>query len=279
MTAAAALEIARAPSTYAAPPTAPLPADAEAPGKVIAFPAPARARPPRPARNGDDKALVCDIQHAFSHYVPPRLVEQLMADPRLLNLGGETRDITVLFADVRGFTALAEAMEDDPQRLTRVINALLCPLSEIVMAYGGTIDKYMGDCVMAFWGAPADDPHHADNAVAAARAMLDAMPEINDRVRRAAVDCGCLPPMSIGIGINSGKCVVGNLGCQTRFDYSVLGDPVNVASRLEGLSKSYGVPLLIGEGAAQRLQRSPARELDRITVRGRNGAQAVFTVD
>lgn len=136
-----------------------------------------------------------------------------MRDPRLLNLGGETRDITVLFADVRGFTALAEAMEDDPQKLTRVINALLCPLSEIVMAYGGTIDKYMGDCLMAFWGAPFDDPDHADNAVRAACAMLEAMPEINERVRRAAGDGVGVPLMSIGIGVNSGKCVVGNLGC------------------------------------------------------------------
>lgn len=273
-----AIELACAAPAFAAPHVGRAPAVAPPPSaEVIAFPSEGRAQRSRPATK--EVAQVCDIQHAFSHYVPPRLVERLMSDPRLLNLGGETRDITVLFADVRGFTALAEGMEDDPQRLTRVINALLCPLSEIVMAYGGTIDKYMGDCVMAFWGAPLDDPDHAEHAVQAARAMLDAMPEINARVRRAAVEDGCFPPMTIGIGVNSGKCVVGNLGCQQRFDYSVIGDPVNVASRLEGLSKSYNVPLLIGQGTAERLSRTPAREIDRISVRGRTGAQAVFTVD
>jgi len=234
-----------------------------------------RAPRSRPAATAPE-TLACDIQHAFSHYVSPRLVERLMADPRLLNLGGETRDITVLFADVRGFTTLAEALEDDPQQLARAINAVLSPLSEIVLAHGGTIDKYMGDCVMAFWGAPHDDPDHADHAVAAACAMLGAMPEINARVRRAV--SGCFPSMSIGIGVNSGKCVVGNLGCQQRFDYSVLGDPVNVASRLEGLSKSYDVPLLLGQATAQRLRHHNAREIDRICVRGRHGEQAVFTL-
>ena len=240
--------------------------------RVIGFPPERRVR-----RNGDEP-LASDIQHAFSHYVSPRVVERLMADPRLLNLGGETRDVSVLFADIRGFTTLAETLEDDPQTLTRVINAMLCPLSEIVMSYGGTIDQSMGDCVMAFWGAPLDDPDHAEHAVEAACAMLDAMPQINERVRRAAAGNGHCPPMSIGIGVNSGRCVVGNLGCQQRFDYSALGDPVNVASRLEGLSKSYDLPLLIGQATAERLRRAKVREIDRISVRGRNGSQAVFTV-
>jgi len=273
-----ALEAASAPPAFATLRAARFAGAAPSPGKVIEFPRGRRVAAARAEATAEGEPSASDIQHAFSHYVSPRVVERLMRDPRLLNLGGETRDITVLFADVRGFTALAEQMEDDPQKLTRVINALLCPLSEIVMAYGGTIDKYMGDCVMAFWGAPFDDPDHADNAVRAACAMLDAMPEINERVRRAAGDGVGVPPMSIGIGVNSGKCVVGNLGCQQRFDYSVLGDPVNVASRLEGLSKSYDVPLLIGEATAARLRRTTVREIDRISVRGRNGAQAVFTV-
>ena len=251
---------------------------APATATVIAFPAETRARGARSrdVETADDAVRASDLQHAFSHYVSPRLVERLMADPRLLNLGGETRDVSVLFADIRGFTTLAETLEDDPQALTRMVNAVLCPLSEIVMAYGGTIDKYVGDCVMAFWGAPLDDPDHAERAVEAACAMLAAMPDINDRVRRAVG--ACLPPMSIGIGVNSGKCVVGNLGCQQRFDYSVIGDPVNVASRLEGLSKSYGRPLLIGEATAARLHRTPVVEIDRVSVRGRHGRQSVFTV-
>jgi adenylate cyclase len=223
-----------------------------------------------------EQARGAEIRRAFSQYVSPDLVDRLMANPDLLNLGGETRDITVLFADVRGFTAIAEAMKGDPQRLTRVINAIMCPLSDIVISHGGTIDKYMGDCVMAFWGAPVEDPQHPAKAVAAGQAMLAALPGINALVRAVFGEPHAdIPEIQIGIGVNTGDCVVGNLGCQRRFDYSVLGDPVNVASRLEGLCKSYGVPMLIGEATAGRLA-GGVREIDRIAVRGRAEPLAIY---
>lgn len=219
-----------------------------------------------------------DVQAAFSQYVAPAVVERLIANPELLNLGGETRDLTIMFADIRGFTGISEAMKDDPQALTRMINGILTPLSEIVMAHGGTIDKYMGDCVMAFWGAPLDDPDHASHAVEAALAMLAAMPDINAGLRAHAPDGRELPGIRIGIGVNSGTCVVGNMGSEKRFDYSVLGDAVNVASRLESLCKTYDVPLVIGEGTARRLAPDTGLvQLDHIAVRGKQDTQAIYT--
>jgi class 3 adenylate cyclase/CheY-like chemotaxis protein len=217
------------------------------------------------------------VQDAFSQYVAPAIVERVVADPQSLNLGGETRDMTILFADIRGFTAISETMKDDPQGLTGIINSVLGDLSDIIMTHGGTIDKYMGDCVMAFWGAPFSDPDHAQHAVEAAKEMLAAMNGINDRLNKVGSTCRSLPRISIGVGINSGDCVVGNMGSATRFDYSVLGDPVNVASRLVGLSKSYDVELLLGQATAERLPPNAAfKEIDRIAVRGRNAEEAIY---
>jgi len=218
-----------------------------------------------------------EVQAAFSQYVAPAVVERLIANPELLNLGGETRDLTIMFADIRGFTGISEAMKDDPQALTRMINGILTPLSEIVMAHGGTIDKYMGDCVMAFWGAPLDDADHAAHAVEAALAMLAAMPEINVALRAHAPAGRDLPPVRIGIGVNSGTCVVGNMGSEKRFDYSVLGDAVNVASRLESLCKTYEVELVIGEATTRALAGVELLELDRIAVRGKRETLAIYT--
>jgi adenylate cyclase len=217
------------------------------------------------------------IQSAFGHYVAPAVVARLVADPSLLDLGGETRDMTILFADIRGFTAIAETMKDDPQALTRMINAILTPLSDIVLAHGGTIDKYIGDCVMAFWNAPLDDADHAQHGFAAACAMLAAMPGINEALRGETERD--LPDVRIGVGINSGTCVVGNMGSAARFDYSVLGDTVNIAARLEGLCKEYDVPLVIGASSAARLgDAASLRELDHIQVRGRSEPQAIFAL-
>lgn len=218
-----------------------------------------------------------EMERAFSQYVSPQVIDRLMADPDGLSLGGETRDVTVLFADIRGFTALAEAMKDDPRRLMDLTSAILDPMTEIVLAHGGTIDKYMGDCVMAFWGAPLEDPQHAAHALAAARAMLGAMETVN---RRLAARFGgelTLPTIEIGVGINSGECIVGNLGSRKRFDYSVLGDPVNVASRLESLCKAYGAPLLVGEETVRQLgPEAGLVEIDRIAVRGRGEKLGVY---
>jgi adenylate cyclase len=216
-----------------------------------------------------------EMEKAFSQYVSPQVIERLMADPEGVSRGGEARDVTVLFADIRGFTMLAEAMKDDPAALGELVGEILDPLSEIVLAHGGTIDKYMGDCLMAFWGAPNADPDHARQAFEAAKAMLAAMTDVNACLS-AAFD-GRLPPIEIGIGVNSGECVVGNLGSRRRFDYSVLGDPVNVASRLQGLCKAYDAPLLMGEETARRLGPDAGlKEIDRVVVRGRREPQGLF---
>ena len=219
------------------------------------------------------------ITRAFSQYLSPALVEQLARDPARLKLGGERRTLSILFCDVRGFTTIAEAMRDDPEQLTQLINRLLTPLSDIVLRHDGTIDKYIGDCLMAFWNAPLDDPAHATHAVATALDMLDAMERLNVRLRREAGETGGpAHALRIGIGINTGDCVVGNMGSTQRFDYSVLGDAVNLASRLEGVSKNYGVPLLLGETTARMTGHTFAiLELDRITVRGRTTTAPVFT--
>lgn len=221
-----------------------------------------------------------EVQSAFSHYVSPAMVKQLVADPALLRLGGERRPITVLFADIRGFTSISEAMKDDPEALVRLINDILTPLTDIVIDHGGTIDKYMGDCIMAFWNAPLDDPDHALHAVGAARAMLAAMPQINERIAASYSGTDGEPPqVRIGIGINSGECVVGNMGSARRFDYSVLGDAVNIASRLEAKCKDYEVSLVVGEATAVALDnRVGLRKLDRVAVRGKRFPIDIFTL-
>ncbi|MGQ3214059.1 MAG: CHASE2 domain-containing protein [Shinella sp.] len=221
-----------------------------------------------------------EIVRAFSQYLSPALVERLARDPSQLKLGGERRTLSILFCDVRGFTTIAEALKDDPEQLTALINRLLTPLSDIVLKHGGTIDKYIGDCLMAFWNAPLDDPEHAHHSVAAALDMLDAMAALNAELRaEAAANGTTYHSLRIGIGINTGDCVVGNMGSLQRFDYSVLGDAVNLASRLEGASKMYGVPLLIGEQTARFAEADFAvLELDRITVKGRTTAAPVYTV-
>jgi adenylate cyclase len=220
------------------------------------------------------------ITQAFAQYLSPDLVAQLASDPSRLKLGGEKKELSVLFCDVRGFTTIAEQLKDDPQQLTELINRLLTPLSDIVLSHGGTIDKYIGDCLMAFWNAPLDDPHHADHAVTAALSMLASMEGLNAELRREAEMAGRTHhELRIGIGINTGDCVVGNMGSTRRFDYSALGDAVNLAARLEGESKNLGVSLLIGEKTAASLRdKSGMKELGRIVVKGKSEEVSVFTV-
>ncbi|WP_337186269.1 adenylate/guanylate cyclase domain-containing protein [Phenylobacterium sp.] len=220
---------------------------------------------------------MCD---ALSKYVPPQLVDRLMASPDGLSLGHETRDVTILFADIRGFTGIAEAMKGRPDQLADVVNAVLEPLADIVLAHGGVLDKYMGDCIMAFWGAPDSDPDHARRAFDAARGMIERMPAIDAEARAVAGRDVHLPRIDIGVGLNSGDCVVGNVGSRRRWDYSVLGDPVNVASRLQQLCKTYGRSLLAGEATARHLAGVvDLVEIDRTTVRGRCEPQGVYALD
>jgi adenylate cyclase len=220
------------------------------------------------------------IRTAFSRYLSPAMVEQLAQNPAKLELGGETRELTLLFSDVRGFTSISETYRADPQGLTRLMNRFLTPLSNAIIERKGTIDKYMGDAVMAFWNAPLDDAQHALNACDAALEMADRLEKLN--AERAAEDAAANRkhiPMRIGIGLNSGHCVVGNMGSDVRFDYSVLGDTVNIASRLEGQTKDYGVTILVGAAtAAHAGERFALIEADLLRVKGKTEPERVFTL-
>ena len=208
------------------------------------------------------------VRDAFGRYLSPSLVERLAQHPEQLVLGGEMRTMTLLFADIRGFTTIAEQFT--AQELTRFMNRFLTPMTQVILERQGTIDKYMGDCIMAFWNAPLDDADHARHACEAALAMGDALAIRNAQLRETAKQLGkSVITVRIGIGINTGECCVGNMGSDQRFDYSVLGDEVNVASRLEGQSKTYGVTILIGEQTHQQVSEYATLELDLITVKGK----------
>ncbi|MEZ5775481.1 MAG: adenylate/guanylate cyclase domain-containing protein [Hyphomicrobiaceae bacterium] len=217
------------------------------------------------------------VRSAFSHYMAPAMVEELARRPDKLRLGGENRHMTLLFADVRGFTTLSEGL--DAQSLTRFVNRLFSPLSNEILANRGTIDKYMGDAVMAFWNAPLDDPAHARNACRAALAMLKALERLNREWVAEALAAGRPPkPVSIGVGLNTGECCVGNLGSDQRFDYSVIGDIVNAASRIEGLTKGYRVPIIVGEATAKEADGLAFLELDRVNLRGKTERTRIFAL-
>ena len=220
------------------------------------------------------------VRTAFSQYLSPALVEQLAANPEKLRLGGETREMTFLFSDVFGFTSISESYADEPAELTRLINRLLTPLSDAILGHGGTIDKYMGDCVMAFWNAPLDDAEHAAHACDAALEMRRRMVQLNEELCREADDAGAFRPLRTGIGINTGTCVVGNMGSQQRFDYSVLGDAVNFASRLEQQTRLYGVDIMVGDAtvAAADEARFAFLEVDLITVKGKAQAVRIYAL-
>ena len=220
------------------------------------------------------------IRAAFGYYLSPALVEQLARSPEKLVLGGEERKMTILFSDVRGFTTISEAYKDDPQGLTRLMNRFLTPLTNAIIERNGTIDKYIGDAIMAFWNAPLDDPEQEVNACEAALEMLARAEKLNQEFKREAdQNGGKYMPLRIGIGLNTGPCVVGNMGSDFRFNYSVLGDTVNVASRLEARTKDYRVPIVIGEATAQKAkERFATMEIDRIQVKGKTQPERVFTV-
>jgi adenylate cyclase len=218
-----------------------------------------------------------EIRRAFSQYVSPGVVRQLAAHPEGLRLGGEVRDLSLLFCDVRNFTTISEGLS--AEQLTAFINSLLTPLTDIVLESGGTVDKYMGDSIMAFWNAPMDDAEHARHACEAATRMTAAMAQLNQAWRAEAEAAGRpFADVAIGIGVNSGDCCVGNLGSTRRFDYSAIGDNVNVTSRLEGLTKMLGVSLLVGEDTARRLPDLPFLEADLVRLKGRSAPSRVFTM-
>jgi adenylate cyclase len=220
------------------------------------------------------------VRSAFGQYLSPTLVEQLAQSPDKLVLGGEERTMTIMFSDVRGFTALSETFKDDPQGLTQLMNRLLTPLSNAILEKNGTIDKYMGDAIMAFWNAPLDDRDHEANACEAALEMLARLKLLNQEREQEAKDRDQkFLPIKIGVGLNTGRCVVGNMGSDMRFQYTVLGDSVNLASRIEGQTKSYGVAILIGANTAKALrEKYVLLELDCITVKGKTEPETIYTV-
>jgi adenylate cyclase len=220
------------------------------------------------------------IRSAFGFYLSPALVEQLAKAPERLVLGGEERRMTILFSDVRGFTSISEHYKDDPQGLTHLMNRFLTPLTNAIIERKGTIDKYIGDAIMAFWNAPVDDDDHEVNACDAALAMLEQAEALNVELKREAeANGGVYMPLRIGIGLNTGPCVVGNMGSDFRFNYSVLGDTVNVASRLEARTKDYRLSMVIGSRTADRAQgKFATMEIDLIQVKGKKQPEAVFTV-
>ena len=214
------------------------------------------------------------IKKQFEHYLAPAMVKRLQKDPRLLKLGGATRTMTFLFSDIRGFTPISEKYKEDPEGLTKLINRFLTRMTDVIIKHGGTIDKFMGDCIMAFWNAPIDDPDHQEHAVDAAVEMQEELEMLN-----AELVAEGLPQIKIGIGINSGEALVGNMGSLQRFDYSVIGDAVNLASRLESSSKTLGETLVIGEDTVEAAKYNyNFTYVDEITVKGKTQPVKVFTV-
>jgi adenylate cyclase len=213
------------------------------------------------------------IKKQFGSYLSPDLVAKLVKDPSLLKLGGTEQDLTIQFSDVRGFTSISEHYGKDVQGLTKIMNRYMTVVTKVILENEGTLDKYIGDATMAFWNAPLDNHKHAKDSVRAAMGMLDAVKEFNDEIAKEGV-----PAFGLGIGCNTGVVVVGNMGGEQRFDYTCLGDAVNLASRLEGQSKNYGVLLVLGSETASRLDDEFfTLELDCIAVKGKKEGVNIFT--
>ena len=220
------------------------------------------------------------IRGQFAQYMSPVLVEQLAQSPERLKLGGEERELTIMFSDVRGFTTISESYKSDPQGLTALMNRFLTPLTNAILARKGYIDKYMGDAIMAFWNAPLDDREHEVNACEAALDMLEKIDELNTVREREAREGGHpYIPINVGVGLNTGIGVVGNMGSELKFNYSVLGDSVNLASRLEGQSKEYGFPIIAGSKTALAAKdRFAILELDFVMVKGKKEPEVIYAI-
>ena len=215
------------------------------------------------------------IKKQFGTYVSPDLVKQLQKDPSLLRLGGERKEMTFMFMDICGFTPISEHYKnnDDPEGLVNLINNYLDTMTKIVLKNGGTIDKFMGDCIMAFWNAPLDCEDHADKAVQTSLEICEAADELIQQLEEQG-----LPRIDIGIGINTGTCIVGNMGSESRFDYSVIGDAVNLGARLEGQTRNYdGIRVLLGPETYRSCTSRAFSEVDRILVKGKSEKVTIYT--
>jgi adenylate cyclase len=214
------------------------------------------------------------IKKQFGTYLSPALVEKLQKNPELLRLGGETRELSIMFTDVRGFTTISEHYGKDVQGLTSIMNRYMTAMTEKILVNNGTLDKYIGDAQMAFWNAPLDDKDHALNAVKTGLEMLDDLHRFNEEITKEGI-----PAFGMGLGINTGSVVVGNMGSNQRFDYTCLGDSVNLASRLEGQSKNYGVLMVLGHHTAELVKdKYSVVEMDTIAVKGKTEGVKVFTI-
>ncbi len=213
------------------------------------------------------------IKKQFEHYLDPRMVKKLQNNPSLLKLGGETRTMTFMFSDIRGFTPISEKYKGNPAGLTKLINRFLTQMTDVILANGGTVDKFMGDCIMAFWNAPLNTRNHAQLAVKTAIQMQKQLKKLNKQLTKEK-----LPNINIGIGINTGEALVGNMGSDQRFDYSVIGDDVNLASRLESSSKTLGSTLVIGEKTRKQCKKIKFKSLGTIQVKGKTENIKVYTI-
>jgi adenylate cyclase len=211
-----------------------------------------------------------ELANLFGTYVPPELVDEMVKDPDSYSMKATSKELTVMFCDMRGFTKMSERME--PTQLQQLLNDVFSALTDIIRSNRGTIDKYMGDCVMAFWGAPVDTPNHAQLAVKSALEMAHAVVRINEVHRARGI-----PEIGVGVGINTGTMCVGDMGSDIRRSYTVIGDAVNLGSRLEGLSKAYGVSIVVSESARQQAPQFAWQELDRVRVKGKEQAVGIFT--
>ncbi len=210
-----------------------------------------------------------DLANLFGTYVPPELVDEMVKDAGSYNMKATTKELTVMFCDMRGFTQMSETME--PTQLQALLNTVFSRLTDQIRANRGTIDKYMGDCVMAFWGAPVETPDHASLAVKTALEMADAIRKLNDEHRAKGI-----PQIGIGIGLNTGTMCVGDMGSSIRRSYTVIGDAVNLGSRLEGLSKTYGVDIVASESTRNQATDFTWQELDKVRVKGKDNAVAIY---
>ncbi|MEE8427305.1 MAG: adenylate/guanylate cyclase domain-containing protein, partial [Woeseiaceae bacterium] len=209
------------------------------------------------------------LSHIFGRYIPPSLVEEIDESGQDISLEGESRVMSVLFSDIRGFTTISEGL--DAIELTRMMNEFLTPFTRVVQRHRGTIDKYMGDCVMAFWGAPLTDAQHARHAVLAAFDMISTVRELDQPFKEKG-----WPSIRVGVGIASGEMNVGNMGSEFRIAYTVMGDTVNLGARLEGLTKQYGVDVIVNEKTVDLVPDFTFRELDLVRVKGKNEPVAIF---
>lgn len=222
-----------------------------------------------------EEMLRKQIRNAFGMYVAEDVMKTLERNPEKLKLGGENRELSVMFMDIRNFTGFSEGMP--PEKLIQVMNVFFTRMSDIVMAHEGTLDKYIGDEMMCFWNAPRDVKNHERKACVAALEMLEALKPVNEMLRKREKEEGAKPfILKVGIGINAGVCAVGNMGSRQRFAYSALGDVVNLASRLEGQSKYYGIDIIISKDVYEKVSDFATIELDKVRVKGKDNPVVIY---